>query len=62
MKTAKLLDKSVNIRVESRSGVLLLDKPDVACHLIGLLNAIDHLIPETEPFLSREIAIVNFFL
>ncbi|MCX7830218.1 MAG: glycosyltransferase family 39 protein [Acidobacteria bacterium] len=55
-----LSDKSRNIRVESRAGVLYLDRPYLASQLIGLLNAIEQIIPEKEPFLSKEVAILNF--
>lgn len=60
MRTVKLFDKSKNIKIESRAGILYLDKPFLASQFTGLLNAIEKIVPENEPFFNREIALVNF--
>ena len=60
VRTVKLFDKSKNIKIESRVGVLYLDKPFLASQFTGLLEAIEKTIPPNEPFFSREIAIINF--
>lgn len=60
IRTVKLFDKSKNIRIESRAGLLYLDKPFLASQFTGLLEAIEKTIPENEPFFNRELAIINF--
>ncbi|MFB3851432.1 MAG: glycosyltransferase family 39 protein [Acidobacteriota bacterium] len=60
LRTASLFDKTRNIEIKSKAGTIYLNNPYLASQFIGLLNAIEQLIPEKEQFLSKEISIVNF--
>ena len=60
LRTASLFDKTRNIEIKSKAGTLYLNNPYLSSQFIGLLNAIEQLIPEKEQFLSKEISFVNF--
>jgi hypothetical protein len=60
LRIGNLFSDSKNIKIESRAGVLYLDKPLLASKLNGLLEAVEKIVPEDDYLFTRQIPLLNF--